>query len=57
MTIGFTMVTYIAVKIGHIIKFLLANPFAALAIGIIATVNILFYKLNNYFYIIYMLNH
>lgn len=37
MTIGFTMVTYIALKIGNIIQFLLSNPFAALAIGIIAT--------------------
>jgi sodium-dependent phosphate cotransporter len=37
MTIGFTMVTYIALKIGGIIRFLLSNPFAALAIGIIAT--------------------
>lgn len=32
------MVTYIAIRIGHIIRFLLANPLAALAIGILATV-------------------
>ncbi len=37
MTIGFTMVTYIALKIGGVIRFLLSNPFAALAIGIVAT--------------------
>lgn len=37
MTIGFTMVTYIALGIGNIIRFLLFNPFAALSIGIIAT--------------------
>lgn len=37
MTIGFTMVTYIALKIGPLIQFLLSNPFAALSIGIIAT--------------------
>ncbi|CAF0850978.1 unnamed protein product [Brachionus calyciflorus] len=37
MTIGFTLVSPYALKIGHIIKFLLSNPFAALSIGIIAT--------------------
>lgn len=37
MTIGFTMVSYIALKAGAVIKFLLSNPFAALAIGIFVT--------------------
>lgn len=37
MTIGFTMVAGYAIKAGPTIKFILANPFAALAIGIIAT--------------------
>ncbi len=37
MTIGFTMVAGYAIKAGPIIKFILSNPFAALAIGIIAT--------------------
>ena len=37
MTIGFTMVAGYAIKAGHVIKFVLANPFAALAIGIKAT--------------------
>lgn len=37
MTIGFTLVTPYAVKAGPTIKFLLSNPFAALAIGILAT--------------------
>jgi solute carrier family 34 (sodium-dependent phosphate cotransporter) len=37
MTIGFTLVTNYALKAGPVIKFILANPFAALAIGIIAT--------------------
>ena len=37
MTIGFTMVAGYAIKAGPVIKFVLANPFAALAIGIIAT--------------------
>ena len=37
MTIGFTMVAGYAIKAGPVIKFILSNPFAALAIGIIAT--------------------
>lgn len=37
MTIGFTMVSGYAIKAGPTIKFILSNPFAALAIGIIAT--------------------
>ena len=37
MTIGFTMVAPYAIKAGPVIKFILANPFAALAIGIILT--------------------
>ena len=37
MTIGFTMVSGYVIKAGDVIKFVLANPFAALAIGIIAT--------------------
>lgn len=37
MTIGFTLVTSYTLPAGPTIKFLLANPFAALAIGIIAT--------------------
>ena len=37
MSIGFTMVTSYALQAGDVIRFILANPFAALAIGIIAT--------------------
>jgi sodium-dependent phosphate cotransporter len=37
MTIGFTMVAPYAIKAGPVIKFILANPFAALAIGIVLT--------------------
>lgn len=37
MTIGFTMVSGYAIRAGPVIKFILSNPFAALAIGIIAT--------------------
>ena len=37
MTIGFTMVSSYAIKAGPVIRFILSNPFAALAIGIIVT--------------------
>ena len=37
MTIGFTMVSGYVIKGRDVIKFVLSNPFAALAIGIIAT--------------------
>ena len=37
MSIGFTLVTSYAIKAGDIIKFILANPFAALSIGILVT--------------------
>lgn len=37
MTIGFTMVSSYAIKAGPVIRFVLSNPFAALAIGIIVT--------------------
>ena len=37
MTIGFTMVSGYAIKAAPVIRFILANPFAALAIGIVVT--------------------
>lgn len=37
MTIGFTMVSYVALRGGETIRFLLSNPFASLAIGIFIT--------------------
>lgn len=37
MTIGFTLVSNYTLKAGPTIKFLLSNPFAALAVGIILT--------------------
>ena len=37
MTIGFTLVSGVALKGGEAIRFILSNPFAALAIGIIVT--------------------
>ena len=37
MTIGFTLVSSVALKGGDVIRFILSNPFAALAIGIIIT--------------------
>ncbi|RNA36485.1 Sodium-dependent phosphate transport 2B [Brachionus plicatilis] len=37
MTIGFTLISPYALRIGNLIKFLLSNPFASLAIGILST--------------------
>jgi hypothetical protein len=44
MSIGFTMITSYALQVGDVIKFILANPFAALSIGILVTaVNLIFF--------------
>ena len=37
MTLGFNMVTYYALQAGEVIGFLLSNPFACLAVGVVVT--------------------